>query len=132
MCSHNLTESIHFNHNLRVGFFFYNRTLKVRILYIKLKGREEVRGGGVLCKVLGRNISGEEDLFLWHWCIWKLKFVLWRFRVICAKVVHALSCAHAARNDWYCHESVTPPFLMFNLYGQFSEWLNNHCPDGLL
>lgn len=46
MCSHNLTESIHFNHNLRVGFFFYNRTLKVRILYIKLKGREEVRGGG--------------------------------------------------------------------------------------
>lgn len=57
MCSHNLTESIHFNHNLRVGFFFYNRTLKVRILYIKLKEHEEGKGG-VLCKVLGRNISG--------------------------------------------------------------------------
>lgn len=63
MCSHNLTESIHFNHNLRVGFFFYNRTLKVRILYIKLKGREEVRGGVYFAKCSGGTFQGKKIYF---------------------------------------------------------------------
>lgn len=62
MCSHNLTESIHFNHNLRVGFFFYNRTLKVRILYIKLKGHEE--GKGVyFAKCSGGTFQGKKIYF---------------------------------------------------------------------
>lgn len=65
MCSHNLTESIHFNHNLRVGFFFYNRTLKVRILYIKLKGREEVRGGGcTLQSAREEHFRGRRFIFM--------------------------------------------------------------------
>lgn len=63
MCSHNLTESIHFNHNLRVGFFFYNRTLKVRILYIKLKGREEGKGGVYFAKCSGGTFQGKKIYF---------------------------------------------------------------------
>lgn len=46
-----------------MGFFFYNRTLKVRILYIKLKGREEGKGGVYFAKCSGGTFQGKKIYF---------------------------------------------------------------------
>lgn len=65
MCSHNLTESIHFNHNLRVGFFFFTIELwKCEFYTLSSRGGRRVRGGGVyFAKCSGGTFQGKKIYF---------------------------------------------------------------------